>query len=1104
MNRGAAPPKQGRSFTSRGASRIVFSAGSLDRELRQELLLLKASRVLVVSSPSERAKGLAGAVVTRLCGEDDGMVATLCARAVQHVPEEVAELAREDARTARADTVVAIGGGSALGLAKAVALGLDVGLVMVPTTYSGSEVTNIYGITGAEGKVTGRNERCQAATVIYDSLLLQTMPAETAVPSLFNAMAHAVEALWADGTDPATQLLAEEGIRVTAAAAEALSSHDGGSDGVAGDVFDDALYGAYLCGLALNNASMAVHHKVCHVLGGAFGMPHCETHTVMLPHSMAFNYDAAPHAVERIGEALGGVGKEGAAAALYDLQRRCGVPTSLRQLAFRVDDLAAAAKAALQRHYANPRPLDEGGVLEMLADAFHGRRPSRTVTRRSLAELADISGVAASGPHARDGVPLPVSFIGTPIEAAHTVVVCVMGRFASAERILQMAEETFGVRAGVAFVAPQALASTWYPTRFLAPLEKNEPHLSSALSVLEATLAFTGQYVPLERTILFGFSQGACLVLEYAARSSGTSAVRGRLGGLVGLSGALIGPVGGRAEYSGAIVADGTPTELSVATEDSHVPKSYVRDTATVLRSLGARVRSHEVESDKHTIFPEARVRCRSLLDVVCSGVARGSGSRATGSGAAVAASGAAGGAGAAAVDAPSPFVLTGPTDADPHVYIGGLGAALQSEALAGALPRVHNSPKHVPYGLYAELLSGTAFTKTPRHENRRLWMYRIQPTVSDSSFTPLGPEVAPRFVGSFDDLTTSPELMRWAPLAVPTEGEVDFVSSITTYGGTGDPTARHGLAIHTYAANASMGDKAWFNADASMLVVPEEGRLDITTEVGKLRVAPGEIFVLPRGFKVNVSLPDGRGRGWLVEVFNGHFEVPGRGPIGSNHGADERHFLTPRACYEDRPCPGGYKLWSKHGGRLYERVLSHSPFDVVAWHGSYVPYKYDLSNFSPVGSAKWDHIDPSALTVLTCQMDTTGQAICDFIAFNGRWAIAEDSFGPPFFHRNCATEFNGVVKVDGAYSGFDKGVAFNTPYCTGHGVAKTSVENFLKAPDEATNKPLRLSDDSLWIMFESTLQLRMTPWALEGAERDTEFRKLFSGYARTFDPSKP
>jgi len=342
------------------ASRVVFGAGSL-QQLEREIAALGATRALVLSTPeqADAARRVAELLGARAAG--------IFPRAVMHVPIETAREARDEARRLGADCAVAIGGGSTTGLGKAIALDSGLPIIAIPTTYAGSEMTSIYGLTEAGVKKTGRDLRVLPRTVIYDPELSVSLPIGLTVTSGLNAIAHAAEGLYAFDGNPIVSLMAEEGIRAIAAALPRLTAAPTDLD-----ARGDALYGAWLCGSVLGAVAMGLHHKLCHTLGGSFNLPHAEVHTVVLPHALAYNAAHAPEAIRRIARALG---TESAAAGLFDLAQRLGVPVALKDIGMPADGLGRAADLAVQTPYPNPRPLERAAIRELLQHAFDGARP---------------------------------------------------------------------------------------------------------------------------------------------------------------------------------------------------------------------------------------------------------------------------------------------------------------------------------------------------------------------------------------------------------------------------------------------------------------------------------------------------------------------------------------------------------------------------------------------------------------------------------------------------------------------------------------------------------------------------------------------------------
>jgi maleylacetate reductase len=341
-------------------SRVVFRVGALD-DLEKEIARLGANRALVLSTPEQRAS--AEDISKRLGKRSAGVYD----RAVMHVPIETADAARLVAISLNADCCVAVGGGSTIGLGKAIALTSDLPILAIPTTYAGSEMTPIYGITAQGQKKTGRDARVLPKTVIYDPLLTLSLPAKIAGPSGMNAIAHCVEALYAQDANPITSLMAEEGIRTLAASLPRVVAKPDDLDAHA-----EALYGAWLAGACLGNVGMALHHKLCHTLGGSFNLPHAETHTVVLPHAVQYNRDAAPNAMVRITLALEGAD---AAGGLYDLAKAIGAPVALKGLGMKESALDEAAQLATQNPYYNPRPIERAAIRQLLQDAWEGNRP---------------------------------------------------------------------------------------------------------------------------------------------------------------------------------------------------------------------------------------------------------------------------------------------------------------------------------------------------------------------------------------------------------------------------------------------------------------------------------------------------------------------------------------------------------------------------------------------------------------------------------------------------------------------------------------------------------------------------------------------------------
>ncbi|KAL6199107.1 hypothetical protein ACLB2K_028894 [Fragaria x ananassa] len=432
--------------------------------------------------------------------------------------------------------------------------------------------------------------------------------------------------------------------------------------------------------------------------------------------------------------------------------------------------------------------------------------------------------------------------------------------------------------------------------------------------------------------------------------------------------------------------------------------------------------------------------------------------------------------------------------------YQSGFHNHFSSEALPGALPSDQSSPLFCPYGLYAEQLSGTSFT-SPRKLNLRSWLYRIKPSVTHEPFQPLRPSHG-RLVSEFNDSnsSTTPTQLRWKPVEVP-ETPTDFVQGLYTVCGAGSSFLRHGFAILMYTANKSMDDRAFCNADGDFLIVPQLGRLWITTECGKLNVSPGEVAVLPQGFRFAVDLPDGPSRGYVAEVFGTHFQLPELGPIGANGLAAPRDFLVPTAWFEESTRPG-YIIIQKYGGELFTAKQDFSPFNVVAWHGNYAPYKYDLTKFCPFNTVLFDHGDPSVNTVLTAPTDKPGVALLDFAIFPPRWLVAEHTFRPPYYHRNCMSEFMGLIYggYEAKADGFLPGGASLHSCMTPHGPDTKTYEATIARGNDVG--PQKISD-TMAFMFESCLVPRICSWALESPFIDHDYYQCWIGLRSHFTGTK-
>jgi len=426
--------------------------------------------------------------------------------------------------------------------------------------------------------------------------------------------------------------------------------------------------------------------------------------------------------------------------------------------------------------------------------------------------------------------------------------------------------------------------------------------------------------------------------------------------------------------------------------------------------------------------------------------------------------------------------------------YQSGFGNEFATEALPGALPEGRNSPQNCPYGLYAEQLSGTAFT-APRQVNRRSWLYRIRPAVTHGRFRAMQHQAFP---ATADDEPT-PDQLRWDPPPLPVE-PTDFVDGLLTVARSGSPESHAGCAIYVYVANHPMRNRFLYSADGEFLVVPQQGTLTIDTELGRIVVDPLEFAVIPRGVRFRIDVATGAARGYVCENFGSPFKLPDLGPIGSNGLANSRDFQTPVARYED--LEGAHVLIGKFLGRLWSAPMDHSPLDVVAWHGNNAPYKYDLRRFNTMGSVSHDHPDPSILTVLHSPSDTAGTGNLDFVVFPPRWLAMQDTFRPPWFHRNVASEFMGLIRgvYDAKSTGFVPGGSSLHHCMSGHGPDAATFDAAIAAD---TSVPVHVTD-TMAFMFESRLGLKPTRSAMHGRPvLQADYSDCWRGLKKRFDPTR-
>jgi homogentisate 1,2-dioxygenase len=418
--------------------------------------------------------------------------------------------------------------------------------------------------------------------------------------------------------------------------------------------------------------------------------------------------------------------------------------------------------------------------------------------------------------------------------------------------------------------------------------------------------------------------------------------------------------------------------------------------------------------------------------------------------------------------------------------YQGGFGNTFSTEAVKGALPVGRNSPQRAPKGLYAEVLSGSAFT-APRAENLSTWLYKLRPSAMHGPYRRVKDGLVRS--GPFDEIETPPNRLRWDPFPLPAK-PTDFLEGLSTIAGSGEPAAQTGLAVHVYRANRSMKERYFWNADGELMFLPQQGELRLFTELGLLELKPGEIAMVPRGMKFKVLL-EGAARGYLCENYGAPFRLPELGPIGSQGLAQARDFLAPVAAFEET---GKCEVLAKFLGGLWASNFAHSPLDVVAWHGDYVPYKYDLARFMAINTVSFDHADPSIFTVLTSPSGQPGVANCDFVIFPPRWSVAEDTFRPPWFHRNVMSELMGLVRgvYDAKAEGFVPGGISIHNCMSAHG---PDLATFDKASAQEL-KPQKIAD-TLAFMWESRHVFRPTRFAMSAPELQKGYDDVWRGFKR-------
>ena len=423
--------------------------------------------------------------------------------------------------------------------------------------------------------------------------------------------------------------------------------------------------------------------------------------------------------------------------------------------------------------------------------------------------------------------------------------------------------------------------------------------------------------------------------------------------------------------------------------------------------------------------------------------------------------------------------------------YMTGFGNEFETEALPGALPIGQFSPQKVKYDLYAEQFSTTAFT-APRADNRRTWMYRIRPSVVQGDYTAIDNGLIR--TAPITEVPTPPTMLRWDPIDIPA-APTDFIDGLITMAANGNANGQAGIGIHVYVANKSMDKRFFYNADGEMLFVPQHGELLLKTELGHLTIKAGEIAVIPRGIKFQVQLLTDTARGYICENYGHAYVLAERGPVGANGYANDRDFHYPVAAFED--IEGEFELIAKFNGNMFRCDIGHSPLDVVAWTGNSAPYKYDLARFNVMNTVSFDHPDPSIFTVLTSPSGTEGVANIDFAIFPPRWMVAENTFRPPYYHRNIMSEFMGLIEgvYDAKEHGFVPGGMSLHNCMSPHG---PEADVFEKASN-ADLEPQRY-DNTLAFMFESRYVISPTKYALEGKERQANYTDCWRTIKKHFN----
>jgi homogentisate 1,2-dioxygenase len=971
--------------------------------LAEQLRSLGTKRVLILAPPSRRH-------VDRVLTSLAAFSPAVFDGARVHVPADVVDAAAAKLRESGADTLVAIGGGSPIGLGKALRLTHDVRFVAIPTTYAGSEMTSVYGITRDGTKQTGRDARVKPDLVVYDVALTRDLPMTLTVQSLLNAFAHVAST----GATAAGAAGGEAGAHV-ATTTEAL-------DGAAtvlraiedlllaptdANAREAAMRGASACAAALERGKPGAQHALAHLLGGSLGLDHAALHAVLLPQFLSHLRTANPTFLAALERAVDRRDLDG---YIHDLLVRARAPVSL--------DALGAKEPAVRALLATRPELPAAIAL----DAQHGLRPTRRLDigpephalfavppdfdeRAQRAHRVDANRVGENGVGPHLGAGQNATRGGRP-----RVILALHGRGAEPGTLVRRLREITGPDTVIIGLRAEEGADRWYGVKYNAPGANSDDEVNRAVERVETVL----DKLPAD-TIIAGFSQGACLALEVAARH------RGPLGGVVAICGARIGLPTEWGDRGGLAF----PVLVGCAFEDKFIARGDIDETITWFQHAGASVIDVSGPGDRHEITLRQRVAIRTLLGDVAK---------------------------------PS----------------AGFGNTVVAEAIPGAVPAIQNSPRVPPHGLYAEQLNGTGFT-AHRADNQRSWLYRVRPSAQRRIFSSM--ERANRLVRStFIDAAPEINLCGFAPL--PIVGG-DFVDGLVTVCGAGAAGLRRGYAFHLYTANRSMESRAFYNADGDLLILPERGALTIATEMGMLDVAPGHVAVIPRGIVFSVLLHEREARGYVAEAFGRHFKLPDRGPIGANGLADARHFRSPGAWFEDRLAPdfriiaklGGqlheasqdhspFDVAGWHGNYapyVYDLDAFSSVGNTRFDHGDPSVFTVLSAPLDEQGAHTLD------LVVFPARVDAT----------TGTFRP------PFFHRNPVAEINGIIREQSPATSPFQPGCVFITPSLTAHGVSGRAVERMRSLTDAEADKVMHLGGPkALWFQLESALSPTLTPWA--------------------------